>query len=170
MVSCRRRIGGRSRKGGVMFLLKRIVIEAMEVLRFAPFSQSLPSQALNTNQIHSSLSFINYNFLYVKENICVSPMMHFSKLEDTPMFRQEIQCVEENAELMRGRSLKFYEGCRKTRREGLQEGHSGDIAFVSALETFGGDQNDPTCVAFGGCGVTFDIVTMSNLFKQALNW
>ncbi|KAK9044975.1 hypothetical protein V6N11_058865 [Hibiscus sabdariffa] len=35
-------------------------------------------------------------------------------------------------------------------REGLVEGNAGDIAFVNALETFGGDQNDPICVAFGG--------------------
>ncbi|KAE8711868.1 ADP-ribosylation factor GTPase-activating protein AGD1 [Hibiscus syriacus] len=35
-------------------------------------------------------------------------------------------------------------------REGLVEGYAGDIAFVNALETFGGDQNDPACVAFGG--------------------
>lgn len=35
-------------------------------------------------------------------------------------------------------------------REGLVEGYAGDLAFVNALETFGGEQNDPICVAFGG--------------------
>ncbi|KAE8719672.1 ADP-ribosylation factor GTPase-activating protein AGD1 [Hibiscus syriacus] len=96
-------------------------------------------------------------------------MMHFSKLEDTPMFRQEIQCVEENAELMRGRCLKFYKGCRKY-TEGLQDGHSGDIAFVSALETFGGDQNDPTCVAFGGPIMTQFTVALKEMasYKEVL--
>lgn len=35
-------------------------------------------------------------------------------------------------------------------REGLGEGYDGDIAFVSALESFGGGHNDPICVALGG--------------------
>lgn len=35
-------------------------------------------------------------------------------------------------------------------REGLGEGYDGDVAFASALETFGGGHNDPICVAFGG--------------------
>lgn len=34
--------------------------------------------------------------------------------------------------------------------EGLGEGYDGDIAFASALETFGGGHNDPISVAFGG--------------------
>lgn len=37
-----------------------------------------------------------------------------------------------------------------TCREGLGEGYDGDIAFASALETFGGGHNDPISVAFGG--------------------
>ncbi|KAE8705223.1 ADP-ribosylation factor GTPase-activating protein AGD1 [Hibiscus syriacus] len=95
--------------------------------------------------------------------------MQFSQLEDTPMFRQEIQCVEENAELMRGRCLKFYKGCRKY-TEGLVEGYAGDIAFVNALETFGGDQNDPTCVAFGGPVMNKFIVAFREItsYKEAL--
>ncbi|KAJ8752613.1 hypothetical protein K2173_005502 [Erythroxylum novogranatense] len=75
--------------------------------------------------------------------------MHFSKLDDSPMFRQQIQCMEENAEILRGRCLKFYKGCRKY-TEGLGERYNGDIAFASALETFGGGHHDPICVAFGG--------------------
>lgn len=34
--------------------------------------------------------------------------------------------------------------------EGLGEAYDGDIAFASALETFGGGHNDPISVAFGG--------------------
>ncbi|CAK7336820.1 unnamed protein product [Dovyalis caffra] len=75
--------------------------------------------------------------------------MQFSKLDDSPMFRQQMQCMEENAEALRGRCLKFYKGCRKY-TEGLGEGYDGDIAFASALENFGGGHNDPICVAFGG--------------------
>ncbi|KAJ6761025.1 ADP-RIBOSYLATION FACTOR GTPASE-ACTIVATING PROTEIN AGD1 [Salix purpurea] len=60
-----------------------------------------------------------------------------------------MQCMEESAEALRGRCLKFYKGCRKY-SEGLGEGYDGDIAFASALETFGGGHNDPICLAFGG--------------------
>lgn len=35
-------------------------------------------------------------------------------------------------------------------REGLGEAYDAEIAFVSALEQFGGGHNDPICVAFGG--------------------
>ncbi|XP_050221093.1 ADP-ribosylation factor GTPase-activating protein AGD1 isoform X2 [Mercurialis annua] len=75
--------------------------------------------------------------------------MHFAKLDDSPMLRQQMQCLEESAELLRGRCLKFTKGSRKY-TEGLGEGYDGDIAFASALETFGGGHNDPICVAFGG--------------------
>ncbi|KAA8540623.1 hypothetical protein F0562_024458 [Nyssa sinensis] len=75
--------------------------------------------------------------------------MHFTKLDDSPMFRQQIQCMEENAEIIREKSLKFYKGCRKY-TEGLGEGYDKDIAFASAIETFGGGHNDPICVSLGG--------------------
>ncbi|XXG49758.1 hypothetical protein AAC387_Pa02g3839 [Persea americana] len=75
--------------------------------------------------------------------------MLFPKLEDSPMFRKQIQSLEENADLLRERSLKFYKGCRKYTEE-LGEGYDGDIAFASSLETFGGGHNDPISVAFGG--------------------
>ena len=40
-------------------------------------------------------------------------------------------------------------------REGLGEAYDGDIAFASALETFGGGHNDPISVAFGGMSFLF---------------
>ena len=46
-------------------------------------------------------------------------------------------------------SLKF-ETSFSAYSEGLGEGYDGDIAFASALETFGGGHNDPISVAFGG--------------------
>ncbi|CAL5214703.1 unnamed protein product [Lathyrus oleraceus] len=73
--------------------------------------------------------------------------MHFTNLDDTPMFRQQLQCLEESAESLRLRSWKFYKGCRK---EGLGEAYDGDIAFVNSLENFGGGHNDPHFVALGG--------------------
>lgn len=39
--------------------------------------------------------------------------------------------------------------------EGLGEAYDGDIAFASALETFGGGHNDPISVAFGGMLISF---------------
>ncbi|CAI0548059.1 unnamed protein product [Linum tenue] len=75
--------------------------------------------------------------------------MHFPKLDDSPMFRQQMQCMEENAEVLRGRCLKFYKGCRKY-TEVLGDEYDGDVAFASTLEAFGGGHNDPICVAFGG--------------------
>ncbi|CAN0906102.1 ADP-ribosylation factor GTPase-activating protein AGD1 [Linum grandiflorum] len=75
--------------------------------------------------------------------------MHFAKLDDSPMFRQQMQCMEENGEMLRGRCLKFYKGCRKY-TEVLGEEYDGDVAFATALESFGGGHNDPICVAFGG--------------------
>ncbi|XP_027122782.2 ADP-ribosylation factor GTPase-activating protein AGD3-like isoform X4 [Coffea arabica] len=75
--------------------------------------------------------------------------MQFARLDDSPMFRQQIQCLEESAENLRERSVKFFKGCRKY-TEGLGEAYDRDIAFASALETFGGGHNDPISVAFGG--------------------
>ncbi|KAL5053144.1 hypothetical protein RYX36_033826 [Vicia faba] len=75
--------------------------------------------------------------------------MHFTNLDDTPMFRHQLQCLEESAESLRLRSVKFYKGCRKY-TEGLGEAYDGDIAFVSSLENFGGGHNDPHFVALGG--------------------
>ncbi|KAL6551305.1 ADP-ribosylation factor GTPase-activating protein agd3 [Orobanche minor] len=75
--------------------------------------------------------------------------MHFAKLDDSPMFRKQIQTLEESSETLGERCLKFYKGCRKY-TEGLGEGYDGDVAFASALETFGGGHNDPISVACGG--------------------
>ncbi|XP_021716096.1 ADP-ribosylation factor GTPase-activating protein AGD3-like [Chenopodium quinoa] len=75
--------------------------------------------------------------------------LDFLKLDDSPMFRTQLQCLEENSELLKDRSLKFYKGCHKY-TEGLGEGYDADVAFASALETFAGGNNDPIGVSFGG--------------------
>ncbi|XP_021726895.1 ADP-ribosylation factor GTPase-activating protein AGD3-like, partial [Chenopodium quinoa] len=75
--------------------------------------------------------------------------LDFLKLDDSPMFRTQLQCLEENSELLKDRSLKFYKGCHKY-TEGLGEGYDADVAFASALETFAGGNNDPLGVSFGG--------------------
>ncbi|RVW78049.1 ADP-ribosylation factor GTPase-activating protein AGD3 [Vitis vinifera] len=84
-------------------------------------------------------------------------------------FMKQIQCLEESAESLRERSLKFYKGCRKY-TEGLGEGYDGDIAFASALETFGGGHNDPISVAFGGPVMTKFTIALREIgtYKEVL--
>ncbi|CAH9052101.1 unnamed protein product [Cuscuta epithymum] len=95
--------------------------------------------------------------------------MTFAKLDDSPMFRKQLQSMEESAESLRDRSLKFYKGCRKY-TEGLGEGYDGDIAFASALETFGGGHNDPISVAFGGPVMTKFTIALREIgtYKEVL--
>ncbi|KAG2334184.1 hypothetical protein Bca52824_005364 [Brassica carinata] len=95
--------------------------------------------------------------------------MHFTKLDDSPMFRKQLQSTEESAEILRERSLKFYKGCRKY-TEGLGEAYDGDIAFASALETFGGGHNDPISVAFGGPVMTKFTIALREIgtYKEVL--
>lgn len=95
--------------------------------------------------------------------------MLFTKLDDSPMFRKQIQTLEENAESLRERSLKFYKGCRKY-TEGLGEGYDGDIAFASSLEMFGGGHNDPISIAFGGPVMTKFTIALREIgtYKEVL--
>ncbi|KAL9688386.1 hypothetical protein QQ045_032807 [Rhodiola kirilowii] len=76
-------------------------------------------------------------------------MMQFSKLDDSPMFRQQIQTLEESAELLRERVLKFYKGCRKY-SEGIRERREIDVNFANAIEAFGGSPIDSVSAGFGG--------------------
>ncbi|PSR89416.1 ADP-ribosylation factor GTPase-activating protein [Actinidia chinensis var. chinensis] len=94
--------------------------------------------------------------------------LHFAKLDDSPMFRQQIQGLEESTEALRERTLKFCKCCRKY-TEGLGEGYDRDIAFSSALETFGG-HNDPTCAAFGGPVMTKYAIALREIgtYKEIL--
>ncbi|XP_050224011.1 ADP-ribosylation factor GTPase-activating protein AGD3 [Mercurialis annua] len=95
--------------------------------------------------------------------------MPFAKLDDSPMFRKQMQSLEENAEVLRDRGLKFYKGCRKY-TEGLGEGYDGDIAFAGALETFGGGHNDPISLAFGGPVMTKFTIALREIgtYKEVL--
>ncbi|TKY50518.1 ADP-ribosylation factor GTPase-activating protein AGD3 [Spatholobus suberectus] len=95
--------------------------------------------------------------------------MQFAKLDDSPMFRKQIQCLEESAESLRERSLKFYKGCRKY-TERLGEAYDGDIDFASSLETFGGGHNNPISVAFGGPVMTKFTIALREIgtYKEVL--
>ncbi|RDX76801.1 ADP-ribosylation factor GTPase-activating protein AGD1, partial [Mucuna pruriens] len=96
-------------------------------------------------------------------------MNNFSKLNDSPMFRQQLQCMEESSESLRARCCKFYKGCRKY-TEGLGEAYDGDIAFATALESFGGGHSDPLFVTLGGPVITkFAIATREiGTYKELL--
>ncbi|XP_059633461.1 ADP-ribosylation factor GTPase-activating protein AGD3 isoform X2 [Cornus florida] len=54
--------------------------------------------------------------------------------------------------------------------EGLGEGYDWDIAFASALETFGGGHNDPISVAFGGPVMTKFTIALREIgtYKEIL--
>ncbi|MED6125064.1 hypothetical protein PIB30_064952 [Stylosanthes scabra] len=75
--------------------------------------------------------------------------MYFAKLQDSPMFRQQLQNMEEGAESLRTRCWRFYKGCKKY-TDGLLDACDGDFSFASALENFGGEHSDPLFVTLGG--------------------
>ncbi|CAL5373127.1 unnamed protein product [Camellia sinensis] len=126
----------------------------------------------------------------------------FAKLDDSPMFRQQVQGLEEVADMFRERTAKFCKGCRKYTNylswsacllilekdlkvdhlpdptygflidmysNGLGEGYDRDIAFASALESFGG-QNDPICASFGGPVMTKFAIALREIgtYKEVL--
>eukprot|EP00250_Pteridium_aquilinum_P033907 c6621_g1_i1 orf=479-1423(+) len=95
--------------------------------------------------------------------------MHFSKLDDSPMFRKQLQALEESAEALKDRCQKFYKGCRKYTEE-LGEAYDGDIAFASALESFGGGHDDPISVAVGGPVMTKFTIALREIgtYKEVL--
>ncbi|KAJ7553082.1 hypothetical protein O6H91_06G084100 [Diphasiastrum complanatum] len=95
--------------------------------------------------------------------------MHFAKLDDSPMFRKQLQALEESAEALRERCQRFYKGCRKY-TEGLGEAYDGDIAFASSLETFGGGHDDPISVAVGGPVMTKFTIALREIgtYKEVL--
>ncbi|XP_057791482.1 ADP-ribosylation factor GTPase-activating protein AGD3-like [Salvia miltiorrhiza] len=95
--------------------------------------------------------------------------MFFARLDDSPMFRQQIQLMEESAETLRERSIKFHKGCRKY-VDGLGEAYDRDISFASALEAFAGGHNDPISVAFGGPDMTKFAIVLREIgtYKETL--
>ncbi|KAE9602711.1 putative Arf GTPase activating protein [Lupinus albus] len=95
--------------------------------------------------------------------------MLFAKLDDSPMFRQQLQCLEDSADSLRTRCWKFYKECRKY-TEGLGEVYDRDIAFANALENFRGGHSDPHFVALGGPVMTKYTIALREIstFKELL--
>ncbi|KAI5068638.1 hypothetical protein GOP47_0016983 [Adiantum capillus-veneris] len=96
-------------------------------------------------------------------------IMHFGKLDDSPMFRKQLHASEESADALKDRCLRFYKGCRKYTEE-LGEAYDGDIAFASALESFGGGHDDPISVAVGGPVMTKFTIALREIgtYKEIL--
>ncbi|XP_028765225.1 ADP-ribosylation factor GTPase-activating protein AGD3-like [Neltuma alba] len=95
--------------------------------------------------------------------------MQIDNLDDSPLFRQQIQNLEESADSLRSRCWKFYKGCRKY-TEGLEGEYDGDIAFANALETFGGGPSDPFFDVVGGSVMTKFTVALREIstYKELL--
>ncbi|XP_020965831.1 ADP-ribosylation factor GTPase-activating protein AGD1 isoform X1 [Arachis ipaensis] len=95
--------------------------------------------------------------------------MYFAKLQDSPMFRQQLQTMEEGAESLRARCWRFYKGCKKY-TDGLLDACDGDFTFASALENFGGEHSDPLFVTLGGPVMTKFSMALRDIstFKDAL--
>eukprot|EP00897_Mesotaenium_endlicherianum_P009498 jgi/Mesen1/8577/ME000497S07975 len=75
--------------------------------------------------------------------------MVFAKLDDSPMFRKELQSLEESAEALRDRCLKLQKSTRKS-RDSLGDAVEAEAMFTNALELFGGGHDDPISIAVGG--------------------
>lgn len=95
--------------------------------------------------------------------------MYWGTLDDSPMFRKQVQASEESAEILRERCQKFYKGCRKY-TEGLGEAYDGDIAFASSLEMFGGGHDDPISISVGGPVMTKFTIALREIgtYKEVL--
>ncbi|XP_019457992.1 PREDICTED: ADP-ribosylation factor GTPase-activating protein AGD1-like isoform X3 [Lupinus angustifolius] len=95
--------------------------------------------------------------------------MLFAKLDDSPMFRQQLQCLEDGADSLRTRCWKFYKECRKY-TDGLGEVYDRDIAFANALENFRGGHSDPHFVALGGPVMTKYTIALREIstYKELL--
>ncbi|XP_058097997.1 ADP-ribosylation factor GTPase-activating protein AGD4-like isoform X2 [Magnolia sinica] len=76
-------------------------------------------------------------------------MAAFTKLEDSPMFRKQINTVEQTTEELKDRCQKLHKGCKKF-MTAVGDAYDGDIAFADSLEAFGSGRDDPLSVSIGG--------------------
>eukprot|EP00850_Spirogloea_muscicola_P001294 SM000005S17091 [mRNA] locus=s5:65035:71307:- [translate_table: standard] len=95
--------------------------------------------------------------------------MHFAKLDDSPMFRKQLQALEETADTLRDRTQRLHKSCRRY-TDGLGEACEGDVAFASALEAFGDGHDDPISVAVGGPVMTKFTIALREIgsYKEVL--
>ncbi|KAM0835111.1 hypothetical protein ACQ4PT_063147 [Festuca glaucescens] len=78
-----------------------------------------------------------------------SDMAAFTKLEDSPMFRKQVNSLEQLTDELKQRCSNLHKGCKRFMGS-LDEGYAGDLLFADALEAFGAGRDDPVSVAIGG--------------------
>ncbi|CAA6655778.1 unnamed protein product [Spirodela intermedia] len=76
-------------------------------------------------------------------------MAAFTKLDDSPMFRNQLFSLEQGTDELRERCQRLHKGCKKFVIS-LAGAYDGDIAFADSLEAFGAGHDDPMSVAIGG--------------------
>ncbi|XP_062222685.1 ADP-ribosylation factor GTPase-activating protein AGD2-like [Phragmites australis] len=76
-------------------------------------------------------------------------MATFTKLEDSPMFRKQVNSLEHLTDELKERCSNLHKGCKRFMGS-LDEGYAGDLSFADALQAFGAAQDDPVSVAIGG--------------------
>ncbi|KAL6899447.1 hypothetical protein ACP4OV_006105 [Aristida adscensionis] len=76
-------------------------------------------------------------------------MAAFTKLEDSPMFRKQVNSLEQLTDELKERCSNLNKGCKRFMGS-LDEGYAGDLSFADALQAFGAGQDDPISVAIGG--------------------
>ncbi|GMJ04543.1 VAN3-like protein3, ARF-GAP domain 4 [Hibiscus trionum] len=96
-------------------------------------------------------------------------MAAFIKLEDSPMFQNQVSFLEHTAEEVKERCQTLYKGSKKFMKV-LGEAYIGDKSFADTLEAFGGGQDDPISVSIGGPVVSKFINALRDLanFKEML--
>eukprot|EP00898_Chlorokybus_atmophyticus_P009125 jgi/Chlat1/9213/Chrsp98S08481 len=73
----------------------------------------------------------------------------FTKLDDTPMLRQQLANVEDNVDALKDRCNKLLRGCKKY-RDAVSFTADSHAAFGKVVEAFCGTMDDPLSVAVGG--------------------
>ncbi|KAA3454042.1 ADP-ribosylation factor GTPase-activating protein AGD4-like isoform X3 [Gossypium australe] len=92
-------------------------------------------------------------------------MANFIKLEDSPMFQNQISFLENTTNELKDRCQTLYKGSKKF-MTALGEAFNGDNSFADSLEAFGGGQDDPISVSIGGPIVSKFI----NAFRELANY
>ncbi|TYH33010.1 hypothetical protein ES332_D13G029000v1 [Gossypium tomentosum] len=92
-------------------------------------------------------------------------MANFIKLEDSPMFQNQISFLENTTNELKDRCQTLYKGSKKF-MTALGEAFHGDNSFADSLEAFGGGQDDPISVSIGGPIVSKFI----NAFRELANY
>jgi len=76
-------------------------------------------------------------------------MAAFPKLEDSPMFRKQVNSLEQLTDELKERCSNLHKGCKRFMGS-LDEAYAGDLSFADSLQAFGAGLDDPVSVAIGG--------------------